>query len=116
MIKYSTKKHTLRQGKLAARRSRQGLVVRMMMLGFIAFMSVCYVTKTSTVSTKGYDISEIQREITVLDREIERIDYEIATYRSMVSIEERLSRTDFEDSRDARYVTVAPPEAKVATR
>jgi hypothetical protein len=116
MIKYSTKKHTMRQGRLAKKKIQHGLVVRLLMLSVVVVMSVGYVTVTSSVSTKGYDISSLQNDIMTIEKDIEIIDYETAKYRSMSSIKERLTNMDFEKASQVTYLKVDETGGVVARR
>ena len=100
-------KQTMRERRLAIQRIFVGGSVRVFVALLIAVFGVLYVMQTSSVSTKGYEINELQREITALERETERLEYEIAAERSMHRIEDRLAKLNLVEAADVEYVTLA---------
>ncbi len=89
-----TPKQTMRQRRLALKRMFLSTTFRFTALLFMLVFGVLYVMQTSSVSTKGYDINELQRQITKLEQDNQRLEFEIATNRSMQSIQQRLSGMD----------------------
>lgn len=57
----------------------------------IVFFTFVYILQTSTMSVTGYDVSDLQKQRTVLQHENQRLEVEIAMHRSMTSIENRLT-------------------------
>lgn len=62
--------------------------------------------KTSSVSTKGYEINDLKNKIQELEYENQRLDFEIANYRSMRSIQERLKDMNLVVATDVKYVNL----------
>ncbi len=79
--------------------TRSAVVVAVLALSFV------YVIQTSAVSVTGYDLGDLQKERNDLHDEHDRIQVEIAGYRSMQSIEDRLATLALEPARDVVYVT-----------
>lgn len=80
---------------------RVSLIVGVMLL------SVLYLIQTNAVSTKGFEISELERQIRVLEYDVRKINVEVATYRSMESVEMRLADLDLVASQQVQYLTPA---------
>ncbi|MBT3538723.1 hypothetical protein HOF40_00555 [Candidatus Parcubacteria bacterium] len=106
MNAYSKKKQTLRQKKEAVRKVlvsttfRSALCVLTIMFGFM------YVWQTNTVSTKGYQITDLERQVQGLEYETRKLDVDIAQYKSMQNLQERLSGTSLVAVTDVDYMTV----------
>ena len=94
MTKYTKKKQTMREKKLAMQRWLLGTSFRIGISVFVLFFGFVYVIQLSSVSTKGYDINDLQKQVNQLQRENRKMNVEISKYRSMQSIQERLSNTD----------------------
>ena len=71
---------------------------------FVGF-GVLYIVQTSSLSVTGYDLGELQSTITSLKHETQSLDVEIANYRSMQSIEERVANLKLVPSTNVVYVT-----------
>jgi len=78
---------------------------RVALMGCLLLFGVLYVIQMNEVSTKGFDMSDLQRNITQLGYENERLEFEIAQHRSLGSIQKRLEDMDFVRVTDARYVS-----------
>ncbi|HBB38534.1 MAG TPA: hypothetical protein DEP63_04180 [Candidatus Magasanikbacteria bacterium] len=98
------KKPTLREKKLAVQRWLVSTTFRTMLLGAIVLFGVLYLFKVNTVSTQGFVISDLEVEIQELERENQRLDVQIASYRSMHSLEARLESTDLVAASDMQYL------------
>jgi hypothetical protein len=113
MNAFTKKKQTLRQKKQAMNRwffgrtCRTFLVVSLFMFGFL------YLLQTSTVSSKGYELSDLESRVQNLERDTQRLEVEIAAYRSMRSIQDRLENMDMVV---ADHVEYARTGGRVATR
>jgi len=104
MNKYKHKQ-TRRDKRLALKRWMVSTSFRAGLLAFTIVFGLLYVVQTSTVSTKGFVISDLQSELQTLEHETRALDVEIAKNRSMVSIQERLQGMDLVDARTVEYVT-----------
>ena len=82
---------TIREKKDQIKKMVFGAQFRIIVLCFIAFFVVLDVVQTSAVSTKGFEIHTYQTNIRKLEQENRYLTYKIATYRSMDSIQKRLS-------------------------
>ncbi len=114
MNAYLKQKPTLRQKKQALQKLivsssfRVGLIVMMILFG------VLYVFQTNSVSTKGFEISDLERQIVELERENRKINVEIAEYRSMESIQNRITELNLVTVDSPEYLT--PVGTAVALR
>ena len=73
---------------------------------FILTFAVLCSLNMSVMSTKGYDIADLEDKITVLERENQKIDLKIAQNRSMNSIQDRLNGTDLVVADNVKYSTL----------
>ena len=90
MTTYQTKHQTMRQKRLAVKQWLIGTTFRCVLLTSVAVFGIMYVVQTSSISTKGYEINDLEGQIQVLEQENQKLEFEIATHRSMKSIQERL--------------------------
>lgn len=74
-----------------------------LIVGLVA-LSGLYVFQTTAVSVKGYDMTDLEREMTRLRRDTQGLDVEIAKYRSMDSIKKRLPELQLVAASEVRYV------------
>ena len=79
---------------------------RVALVVLIGFFTVLDVIQTTTVSTKGYEISQLQQHITTLEQDTERLEYTIAKHRSMQSIQERLGGLGLVQVDNPQYVAL----------
>ncbi len=100
----------IRHNKQTIREKRNAVKQLFISTGFRVGLLVCAVVllvldvvQVSAISTKGYDISDYQRQIQELEREHERIQLEIAKHRSMKSIEERIKRLQLVDAEQPQF-------------
>ena len=80
---------------------RAGLLV------VICAVGILYVLQTSSISTKGYKISELGKQVQNLKQENERLEFSIATNRSMQSIQERLKVLNLVVEGNPEFVVLA---------
>lgn len=78
---------------------RVGLIIGVVVFGFL------YIIQMSSVSTKGFLISDLQSQTQTLEQETRALDVEIAQYRSMSSIQERLRGMNLVAVGNMEYVT-----------
>ncbi len=81
---------TLRQKRQAVRQWLYGTTFRALLLTVFLVFGLMYVVQTSSLSTKGYEINDLEKQIQVLEQENQRLELQIASNRSMNSIQERL--------------------------
>lgn len=79
---------------------------RVFLLVFILFFGLLHVINLSNMSTKGYDMTELQKTITALERENQKLDFKIAKFSSMQSIQERLSGIGMVAAENVEYATI----------
>lgn len=73
--------------------------------GVIALMVVSalsFVVETNALSTKGYTISALEKNVTELENQTRQLEAQIARYQSLSSIKERI--------KDSNLVAVGTPE------
>lgn len=114
MVKYRCKNQAIGEKKKARKKWIAGTSVRFGLALCIAALGVLYIAQTSTASTKGYTISELEQEIAALETDVRAVDVEISQYRSMASIQERLVAMDLVAVDSVEYV--APVGTAVARR
>ncbi len=103
---YSTTTPTLRQKKQAIQRWIVSTSCRCVMLGMVVLFGFLYILETNAVSTKGYEISDLERQVESLQQEQQRVAVQIAQYQSMKSIEERMVGMNLVAAADVQYVNV----------
>lgn len=107
-------KLTIRQKKEALRKVMYSQTFRVVVVLTLLLFLVLDVFQTSVVSASGTDISALQKEIRELSYENEKLEYEIAKYRSMSSIQERVQKLSFESAGNIDYLIL--PGSNVAVR
>jgi len=55
---------------------------------------VMYIVQTNSISTKGYEMSDLEDQITLLEQDNQKLEFQIASNKSMKSIQTRLSGTE----------------------
>lgn len=103
-------KQTIREKKIAMKRIVLSNSFRIALLFVVAIFGVLYVVNTSAVSTKGYDISDLEKQLVNLERENQRLEFDIAKNRSMQSIQTRLENMDLILAENVEYATIAGTE------
>lgn len=81
-------------------------VFRVCLSVFIVVFGVLYVINLSTMSTKGYDITDLQKKIISLERENQKLEIKIAKNSSMRSIQEKLDNMDMVVAENIEYATI----------
>ena len=104
MNSYINKKQTLRQKKMAVKKWLVSATCRTGLMLFIVFFGLLYLLQTNTVSSKGYQLSDLEAKLLELEREDQKLDVEISKYRSMDYIQERLDNMDMVASDHVTYV------------
>lgn len=73
---------------------------------FILFFGILHVISLSAMSTKGYDMTKLQKQITSLERENQKLEFKIAKYSSMQNIQERLNNMEMVVAENVEYATI----------
>jgi cell division protein FtsL len=107
---YKDKKQTMREKKKAMKRLILSNTFRVILAVFVFSFGVLYVVNTSSISTKGYDMSDLEKQITSLERENQRLEFKIANYSSMQSIQERLKDMDLVTAENIEYAVIVGSE------
>ena len=97
---------TLREKKCAWKEMLLGNTCRGVFMVFIILFGVLYVLKTSSLSAKGCEISDLEKQIQVLQNENQKLDFEIAANSSMKSIEKRLKNMNLVVADKVEYATL----------
>lgn len=62
--------------------------------------------QTSNLSAKGYELSDLNKKISVLEQNNQRLGYEIANQQSMKNLEERVKKLKLVAADDVEYATL----------
>jgi len=89
-VNHLNKNHAMRDEKLKARQWFMTKTTRIFLLGLIAFFGIMYLASINSVAIKGYEIADLERHISKLENENDKLNFEISQYRSMHSIQDRL--------------------------
>jgi cell division protein FtsL len=110
MVSYSLSSHkerTVRKTLL------ESMTFRGVLLGLCIVFGILYVAQMSSVSTKGYDIADLQHEIASLEQQKERLAIEIAKNSSMSNVQNRIATLNLVPVDTIEYPVLA---ANVARR
>ena len=94
MNAYLKKKTTLREKNIRLKRVMYSVSFRASIMASVFIFSFFYIWQTNAVSTKGYEISELEEQIQDLKQESRELEVHIAEYTSMQAIERRLEGKD----------------------
>ena len=97
---------TLRQRKMAWREMFLSSTCKYAVMVFIVLFGVLYVLQTSSISAKGFAMSDLEQQIQTLENDNQKVEFEIATHRSMKSIEQRLQSMNLVTVDNAQYATL----------
>ncbi|MFH1947239.1 MAG: hypothetical protein ABIJ23_03735 [Candidatus Magasanikbacteria bacterium] len=98
---------TLRQKRQAVRQWFFGATFRVALLTVFLVFSFMYIVQTSSLSTKGYEINDLEKQVQAMEQENQRLELQIASNRSMNSIQERLlSLNMVEAGSNVQYVSL----------
>ncbi|MFA7314451.1 MAG: hypothetical protein WC025_00785 [Candidatus Magasanikbacteria bacterium] len=114
MNSYLEKKQTLREKKEALNKLLFSTSFRVSVGIFILIFGVLYILKTTSVSTKGYMISDLERQVANLEYENRKMDVTVAKLKSMQSLQERISNTDLVAVANVDYLNIL--DGSVAVR
>lgn len=97
---------TMRQKRQAVQEWMVGASCRVCLLFLVIVLGIMYILEASAMSTQGFEMGDLQRNISALQHENQNVEVEIANYRSLKSIQERLKRLQLVEATDAEYVNV----------
>lgn len=105
MSPYFNNKPTLRQTRIAGKHCLLNNACRLVAVFAMVILGVLYVAQTSAVSTRGYEISDLQKTVQNLQRDNQKLQLQIADYSSMQSIKTRLQTMNLVAVTNLQYVT-----------
>lgn len=85
---------------------------RIFLIIFTIIVGTLYVIQTTGVSTKGYEISALERQLVELEHETKKLDVQIAEHRSMQHIERRLAELQMVPADKMVYIASGAQVAK----
>lgn len=104
MKSYINKKQTLRQKKLAVKKYMLSKTCKTSLILFIFAFGLMYLLQTNAVSSKGFELSDLEIRAEELKRETQKLEVEISKYRSIQSIQERLQDMDMVAADNMEYL------------
>jgi cell division protein FtsL len=104
---------TMREKKQAWQITMLGTSFRFVLVFVVSFVGILYVMQTSNLSAKGYELSDLNKQINTLEQENQRLDYEIANQQSMQSLEERVKKLNLVTMGNIEYATLLGNEVAV---
>ena len=114
MNSYKKKKQTLREKKEALNKLLFSTSFRVSVGIFVLIFGVLYILKTTSVSTKGYMISDLEKQVATLEYENRKMDVEVAKLKSMQSLQDRIASTDLVVVANVDYLNIL--DGSVAVR
>lgn len=103
---------TMREQRVAVQTLLVSTSFRFFLIVFTVIVGTLYVIQTADVSTKGYEISDLERQLGTLEHETKRLDVQIAQYQSMQSIETRLATLNLVPAEQIAYLSGGMQVAK----
>ncbi|MFZ2190264.1 MAG: hypothetical protein WA057_03670 [Candidatus Magasanikiibacteriota bacterium] len=97
---------TMREQKMDVRHWLLSTSFRMTLLVLIGVFGIMYVVQTSSASTTGYEMRDLEKQIQILEQDNQRLEFEIASNRSMKSIQSRLQGTSLVMADNVEYATL----------
>lgn len=82
---------TMREQRVAVQTLLVSTSFRIFLIILTVVVGILYVIQTTGVSTKGYQISELEHQLGALEHETKKLDVQIAEHSSIQSIETRLA-------------------------
>jgi len=105
MSPYLKQRKTLRQKKQMVRAWLLSTTVRTTMAFVVIGFGIFFVVQTNTVSTKGFEISDLEKQIQTLKQENRTLEFQIAESGSMDSIQARVAELHMIPVDQIVYVT-----------
>ncbi len=95
---------TIRDKKAVLQRWFVSTACRTTLMVLVAIFGLLYLFEMNSVSATGYDIANLERQVTTLEQENQDLDVHIAHYRSMPSIQDRLASMNLVPVDSVQYV------------
>lgn len=73
----------------------------------LALCSVLYVMQSNATAAKGYTLSDLETQISGLQRDTQRLEVAIATHQSLTSIHKRMTETSLVPIEHIEYITLS---------
>lgn len=91
-----------------------GTTSRVILLLLFVGLAITYVVQTSVISTKGYDIDSLRREVASLEKEDRQRQIQIAEYQSLQRVAAKVQELGMVPAGDVEYLH--PVGSSVAKR
>lgn len=106
MSPYCFPQRTRREKKMAFKHWLLSSSCRIFLLLLVSIVGLLFVWQTSSASTKGYTINNLEKQVRSLEQENQKLEFEIAKQRSLQSITERLPQTGLVAVDGMHYATL----------
>jgi len=106
MSPYFCQQKTLRDQKIQNKHWIFGVGYRVVLLFLIVIFGVLFVWQTSSASTKGFAINDLQKQISDLEKTNQKLGLQIAEQRSLKNLENRMTELGLVAVDSVRYVTI----------
>jgi len=102
---YTSSTQLLNKKKIAWREWFVSSTFRISILILLAVLTVMYIIQMSSVSTKGYVISDLERKEKKLEQDVRALQVQIAQNGSMESIQKRLTGMNMVAVSEIEYIS-----------
>lgn len=79
---------------------------RVSLLAVIFLFSIAYIVNTTSSATSGYQMHELEKKMSLLEVEVQKLQVEIADNSSMSSISSRLVKLNMAEVGSVKYLTI----------
>lgn len=107
MNRFRNTRPTLLEQKQEVRHWFLGISFRCILFGLIVCFGFLYIVQITSVSTKGYEMSDTQKKIHELKKETKELEVQIAKHQSLQNIHERLKETNMVVATDVQYISLS---------
>jgi len=91
-----------------------GRISRCSIFVILVVCSVCYVMQIANATSSGYEMRDLQRQVNLLNEEINKINIEAVSYGSLLNLEKRIQESGM--SRVSNIVYVTAPDVMFAKK
>lgn len=106
---------TLRPKRVSVKEFASSLRFRFSLFGLVVFLVGFQVVEISSLSARGYEMSKLEKQIHEMEQENNSLELQIAEYRSLESIQNRLERLNLVAVSSPEYLSL-DPHKQVARR
>ena len=92
----------------AAKQRQVAVWMNVLCLSLFVVFSFLYITKTSALSTRGYQIADLEKQQTALERETQKLEVRIAQERSLDRVITRMNGMGMVPLDTVAYVPTVP--------